>query len=268
MIADPTIWLVGCGNMGGAMLNGWLAQGMDPARITVVDPNLKAAPDGVRLLSTLPTGEAPPGLLLLAVKPQQFAEVAATLAGLVGPDTLIASILAGVEIQALRRALPVPNRVVRIMPNTPASIGKGVSALFGDGLSSDEHALLNTLMAPLGMVEWIDREDLFHAVIAVSGSGPAFVFRYLEAIAAAGVSLGLEEDQALRLALATVEGSAILARLSGKAPAVLAEQVRSPNGTTHAGLCKLDEGGVFAARLAETLEATAKRSVEMSEESR
>jgi pyrroline-5-carboxylate reductase len=267
-MASDRIWLFGCGNMGGAMLRGWLAQGMDPARVTVIDRSFRDPPLGVRVLTSLPEGEAPPALLLLAIKPQQFADVADGLARVVGPDTLLCSVLAGVDIDGLRRALPTPRRIVRIMPNTPSSIGRGVSVLFGQGLDAADEGLLTNLLTPLGIVEWITREDLFHAVIAVSGSGPAFVFRYIDAITDAGVSLGLPREQALRLALATVEGSAALAAQSDEPPSVLAERVRSPNGTTNAGLLTLDEGGVFAARIAATLEATALRSAEMTKAAR
>jgi pyrroline-5-carboxylate reductase len=267
-MASDTIWLFGCGNMGGAMLKGWLAQGMDPARITVIDRSLHNPPHGVRVVPSLPKGEAPPTFLLLAIKPQQFSDVAVDLSGVVGANTLIASVLAGVEIDVLRRALPAPRRIVRIMPNTPTAIGRGVSVLYGEGLDDADTALLTNRFSSLGIVEWITREDLFHAVIAVSGSGPAFVFRYIDAIAAAGVALGLPKEQALRLALATVEGSAALAAQSDEPPSVLAERVRSPNGTTNAGLLTLDEGGVFAARIAATLEATALRSAEMTKAAR
>jgi pyrroline-5-carboxylate reductase len=267
-MAPNSIWLFGCGNMGGAMLKGWLAQGMDPACVTVIDRSRAQQPNGVRVLPALPQGEAPPALLVLAIKPQQFSDVAAELSGVVGANTLIASVLAGVEIDVLRRALPAPRRIVRIMPNTPTSIGRGVSVLFGHGLDEADEALLTKLFSALGIVDWITREDLFHAVIAVSGSGPAFVFRFVDAIADAGVTLGLAKDQALRLALATVEGSAALAAQSDETLAALAERVRSPNGTTNAGLLALDAGGVFAARIAETLDATARRSVEMAKAAR
>jgi pyrroline-5-carboxylate reductase len=264
MKSDNRIWLIGCGNMGGAMLKGWLAQDMDPSRVTVVDPSVDALPPGVRLCRTIPAGEAPPALLLLAVKPQIFKEVAAGLADVVGEDTLLVSILAGVDIAALKQALPRPARVVRIMPNMPSSIGRGVSVLCGAGLSADDQSALTRMMTPLGAVEWIDDEELFHPVIAVSGSGPAFVFRFIQAMAEKGAALGLPEDQALRLAIATVEGAAALAAVSTDSPAVLAEQVRSPNGTTNAGLLALDEDGVFADRIAKTMQATADRSVEMT----
>lgn len=268
MSNEGAIWLIGCGNMGGAMLRGWLADGIDAAQITVIDPALKTVPDGVRLLARCPTGEAPPALALLAVKPQSLKDVAAVIAPVLGGNTLLISILAGVEIATLRKHLPILQSVIRVMPNMPAAIGKGITILYADAVSPADAAHAATLMAPLGGVEWITDERLFDAVTALSGSGPAFVFRFIEALAQAGAALGLPEDQALRLALATVEGSAALAGQSSETPSQLAERVASPNGTTRAGLDVLDEGDIFSNRVGATLASAAHRSAELAASAR
>ncbi len=264
MIDEGAIWLIGCGNMGGAMLRGWLADGIDAARITVIDPFLKTAPDRVRLLSHCPTEEAPPAMALLAVKPQSLKDVAGEIAPALGGDTLLISILAGVEVATLRKHLTSPRGVIRVMPNMPAAIGKGITILYADATSPADAARAATLMAPLGGVEWISNEGSFDAVTALSGSGPAFVFRFIDALARAGATLGLPYEQALRLAIATVEGSAALAGHSSETPSQLAERVASPNGTTRAGLDVLDEGDVFTNRVDATLAAAAHRSAELS----
>ncbi len=254
--------------MGGAMLRGWIAQGMDPADILVIDPAAPQVPAGVACVAELPQTGPSPALLVLAIKPQMIDEIAPSLAPLLAADTLLLSILAGVEIEGLRARFPAPRSVVRAMPNLPASIGKGATALYGEELNETQRADIRAFMSPLGLVEWIDDEALFDAVIAVSGSGPAFVFRYIDAVAATGAELGLPVALAMRLAIATVEGSAALVAASPDNPATLAERVRSPGGTTNAGLDTLDAGGVFTARVRDVMLATAARSAQMAREAR
>ena len=263
MSAKAAIWLVGCGNMGGAMLRGWIDSGVDPQTILVIDPASPKLPAGVRL-ATKAQGRAP-DILLLGIKPQRLAEIAPTLA--IGAHTLVVSILAGVETQSLKTHLPGAAAYVRVMPNMPAAIGEGVSVIFGPTLDADGKAQIDKLMTPLGHVEWVDQEDAFHAVTGVSGSGPAFVFRFIDALAKAGVVQGLSHPLALRLALETVAGSARLALSAGQAPSDLTEAVRSPNGTTHAGLTVLD-GSDLAELMAATVAAAAKRSRELADAAR
>lgn len=263
-MAAPSIWLVGCGNMGGAMLAGWLKSGVPAASIHVIDPHAAHVPDGVALSAAPPPGVTP-DILLLAVKPQMLAEVAPRLA--VGPQTMLLSILAGVEIAALASHLPGAAQYVRVMPNMPAAIGEGVSAIFGPTLDDAARARVAALVEPLGRIEWIAEESLFHAVTGVSGSGPAYVLRFAEALAAGGVAEGLAEDVALRLALETLAGTAQLALQSERTPSELVETVRSPNGTTHAGLTRLDPSD-FAAIVRATVSATAARSRELAEAAR
>jgi pyrroline-5-carboxylate reductase len=268
MSATGALWLVGCGNMGGAMLRGWLGSGIEPARITVIDPYLAVAPAGVRLLTGVPQGEAAPATLLLAVKPQMLSAIAESLAPALGEGTLLLSILAGVEVDTLRARLPAPRAIIRVMPNMPAAIGRGMTVLYADGCDAAQKQAADALMQPLGTNEWVDDERQFHAVTALSGSGPAFVFRFIDALAQAGAALGLPADQAARLALGTVLGSASLAEVSEESPAMLAERVASPGGTTRAGLDVLDAGGAMAALVSATLEAAAKRSAELAEAAR
>jgi pyrroline-5-carboxylate reductase len=258
-----TILFVGCGNMGGAMLAGWLAGGLPPSRFTVVDPVLAAAPEGVTLLRALPQG-ASFDAVLLGVKPQSLEEVAPVLAPLVGGGTIILSILAGVELATLARQFPDAAARVRLMPNLAAAIGKSPIALLADGLDDARKAEVTELIAPLGSPEWLAEEAAFDLVTALAGSGPAFVYRFIDALAASATALGLEPGQAQRLALATVEGAALLAAASPLSPGELARQVASPGGTTQAGLDVLDHDGALAALVEATIKAAADRSAEMA----
>jgi len=258
------LWLVGAGNMGGAMLRGWLGEGTDPAAITVIDPMASEVPAGVTLVRAMPE-EGAPDVLVLAVKPQQLESVRVALAG--RAVRLVVSILAGVECGTLAKGF-AGRQVVRAMPNLPAQIGKGVTVLFTPSGDAAVRAEATVLMAPLGAIEWIADESLFDAVTALSGSGPGFVFRFIEALAEAGAALGIPADQAARLARATVEGAALLASESDASPATLADRVASPGGTTREGLDVLDERQALKRLLARTLGAAAKRSAELAAETR
>lgn len=262
MLTAP-LWLVGCGNMGGAMLRGWIAQGMTGADITVIDPDAPPLPPDVHHWPHAPSGQTPPALLVLAIKPQMVADAARDLAGMVGPDTTLVSILAGTSIATLASHFPDAGRIIRAMPNLPASIGKGVTALYGKGLEDEAREAIEALMRPLGLIEWLNVEEQFHAVTALSGSGPAFVLRFIEAMAAAGAELGLSKEQSLRLALATMRGTAALADATREDLSTIVERVRSPNGTTHAGLEVLDGDAGLAGLIDQTLRAAAKRSREL-----
>ena len=261
-MSDSLFWIIGCGNMAGAMLRRWIETGMDPLRVRVVDPALPELPGGLLALPKIPAGAAPADKILLAVKPQMLDTVAAEVARLVGPRTRLFSILAGVEIAALKERFPKAARIVRIMPNLPASLGKGVIALHcAEGADVEAGAL----MAPLGLVEWIDDEGLLHLVAALAASGPAFLYRFVDALGMAGARLGLDPDQSARLALAMVEGSAMLAAQSGEDPATLADRVASKGGMTREGLNVLDEDEALIRLLTNTLDAAAKRSAEMGD---
>ena len=259
-LAEAPVWLIGCGNMGGAMLRRWIAAGMDPQRVTVITRGAVDLPKGVRHTTIVPEGDSP-GILVLAVKPQQLDVVAPRLAHL--RPALLVSILAGVEVAALAARMPAA-AIVRAMPNLPVAIGKGVTALFAGAIDPGARAVAEELATPLGLVEWIDDEAQFDAVTALAGCGPGFVFRFADALAKAGAALGLPADQAARLALATLEGSASMAAASADTPATLADRVASPGGSTRKGLDVLDEGGALVALMTETLAASARRNAEMA----
>lgn len=256
-----SILIVGCGNMGGAMLRGWLAAGANPARFTVVDPYLEQAPVGVTLLRDLP--DARFDAVLLGVKPQGFAEVAAKLAVLPASEGLVLSILAGIELSSLAAALPRAAGWVRIMPNLAAALGKSPIALAEQGLDKAGRDGITALLAPLGAPEWID-EAQFDLATALVGSGPAFVYRFIDALAAGASNLGFTAEQAQRLALAMVEGAAELARQSPHSPAELARMVASPGGTTEAGLDVLDQDQSIASLAEATLRAARDRGAELA----
>lgn len=261
-MALRTILILGCGNMGGAMLAGWLAGGVDPARITVVDPFLAETPAGVRLLRALPDERF--DAVLLGVKPQMLDDVAAGLAPRLDAGTTLLSILAGVELSSLAARFGSAGALVRVMPNLAAAIGKSPIALFGTGLGDAGRGAVTALMEPLGPVEWLALEGDFDLVTALSGSGPGFVYRFIEALAEGAASLGLDPAQAQRLAVATVEGAAQLAAASPHGPAELARRVASPGGSTQKGLDVLDADDALKALVTATLRAARDRNAEMA----
>jgi pyrroline-5-carboxylate reductase len=257
-----TILILGCGNMGGAMLAGWLAAGLDPAHFAVVDPYLAEVPAGVRLLREVPQERF--DFVLLGVKPQALDEAASALAMALGPDTVLLSILAGTEIASLRARLPSAGGIVRIMPNLAAAIGRSPMGLVGDGCSKTQREKIGALLAPLGTAEWLADEAMMDAVTALAGSGPAFVYRIIDALAAGGAGLGLDPDQARRLAVTMVDGAARLAATTDLAPDELARRVTSPGGTTAAGLAVLDEDAALARLIEATLRAARDRGAELA----
>ena len=236
----PSLTLVGAGRMGGALLRGWLAGGLDPCRTVIVDPH--AAPEIAALcaergIGLNPSDPSPAETLVLAIKPQSFAAVAPGLAPWVGPGTLVLSILAGRTIAGIKAALPGAGAVVRAMPNLPASIGRGATgAVASPETTQAARARADALLAASGLVEWLDDEASIDAVTAVSGSGPAYVFLLAEALAEAGVAAGLAPETAARLARATVSGAGALLDASPSEAAALRRDVTSPGGTTAAAL--------------------------------
>ena len=257
---DRPLWLVGCGNMGGAMLRRWIDAGADPGLVTVITRSGSDVAPGVRSV-TAPPDDLPPATIVLAVKPQQLDVVAPMLAHVSPP--LLVSILAGVEASALATRLRA-GAIVRAMPNLPVAIGKGVTALHTDSADAAVRSAAEALAAPLGLVEWIRDIADFDAVTALAGCGPGFTFRFIDALAMAGVALGLGEEQARRLAVATVEGSGTMAALSDATPAILADRVASPGGSTREGLNVLDADDALTALLTRTLAASARRNAEMA----
>ncbi len=232
-----TIALAGAGKMGGAMLTGWLAGGLDANRVVVVEPfpsdDIKAlAAKGVRLN---PKDAGAADTLVVAVKPQMFREAGPALKKLVGPSTLVVSIMAGTPIAALEQVCG--GMVVRAMPNTPAAIGRGITvAVAANNVSAAQRATADALLRATGSVEWVDDESLMDAATAVSGSGPAYVFLLAEELARAGVEAGLPAELATKLARETVVGSGELLHRSDLPSATLRQNVTSPGGTTAAAL--------------------------------
>lgn len=246
MTLDGPLVLAGAGKMGGAMLSGWLERGLSPANVIVQDPS---PPEEVRALlarhniqfgAGIGQLSSPPAVIVMAVKPQAMDQVFPPLARLAGPSTLVLSIAAGRTIASFEAHLPPGTAVVRSMPNTPASIGRGITACVPNGGAGPSHrALAENLLSAVGEVVWLDREDLLDAVTAVSGSGPAYVFLLAECLSAAGVAAGLAPDLAARLARATVAGSGELLHRSDLPAATLRQNVTSPGGTTAAALSVL-----------------------------
>jgi pyrroline-5-carboxylate reductase len=237
-----SVLLVGAGRMGGALLQGWLASGFPASRIFVQEPS--PPPDiaeaiaraGIRT-GTPPAMDGPPQVILLAVKPQAMDQVLPTVAPLSGPDTVVLSIAAGRSIESMARAFPADTAVIRAMPNTPAAIGRGITALCANAHTTQaQRTACERLLKASGETVWIEEEGLIDAVTAVSGSGPAYVFLLAECMAEAGRAIGLDAELAAKLARATVSGAGELLHQSQLGPDELRRNVTSPNGTTQAAL--------------------------------
>ncbi len=235
-IAERGIVLLGCGKMGSAMLAGWLDRGLPSAAVHVVDPNPSPwlQDTGASINGNLP---ASPAVALIAVKPQMMAEALPALQAMGGGATLFISVAAGVTIATYEAMLGAATPIIRAMPNTPAAVAQGITALIGNDASTAAHLdAADTLMSAVGEVVRLDNEDQMDAVTGLSGSGPAYVFHLIEALAAAGAAQGLAPDLAMRLALTTVAGAGALAARGDDTPEQLRVNVTSPNGTTQAGL--------------------------------
>lgn len=245
--------LVGAGKMGGALLSGWLAKGLDPKTVFVRDP--QPAPEVATLIaergialnfSVADIAAKKPAVVLLAVKPQLMDAVLPDLKPLVSPDTLFLSIAAGTSLFRLKQLLGDEMRAVRAMPNTPSAVGRGVTACYANALvSADQREAANALLSAVGDVGWVESEPLIDAVTAISGSGPAYVFYLAECLAAAGEALGLTPALAMQLARATVSGAGEMLHQMPDDAATLRKNVTSPGGTTAAALDVLmGEGGL------------------------
>jgi len=263
-IAAQGLVLLGCGKMGSAMLQGWLAQGLPAGSVWVRDP----APSdwllstGVQVNADLP---AAPAVVLIAVKPQIMAEALPDIASTGTDQTVFVSVAAGTPIAAFERVLGPDRAIVRAMPNTPAAIGQGITAIVGNARGAAFLDEAETLLSAVGAVVRLDSEAQMDAVTGVSGSGPAYVFHLIEALAAAGVAQGLPEALAEDLARATVAGAGALAVQSGEAPSQLRVNVTSPGGTTQAALeVLMDAERGFPPLLADAVAAATKRSKELA----
>jgi len=263
---DAPLLLVGCGKMGGALLDGWLKRGVAASDLLVVEPAAAGVPKGIEALGSaaeIPAGFAP-GLVLIAVKPQSMAEVLPAYRRF-APKATFVSIAAGKTIASFTAVLGHDTPVIRVMPNTPAAIGRGISVLCANPAANEQtRALATELMAAVGETAWIADEGQMDAVTAVSGSGPAYVFLLIETLAAAGVAQGLPADLALQLARATVAGAGALAVQSAEPPAQLRQNVTSPGGTTAAALGVLMAAEGLAPLMAKAVAAATARGRELA----
>ena len=264
-----TIAFIGGGNMASAIIGGLRKSGRDPSSIVVVDPGdaqreKLRADFGVRTLAAADASLAQAALVVWAVKPQFFQAAAAPCQPHVG-GALQLSVMAGIRSDAIARATGT-QRVVRAMPNTPALIGQGISGLFArDAVTAAERATVEQVLAPTGQTLWVEREEDLDAVTALSGSGPAYVFYFVEAMMQAAREMGLSPEQGKRLALATFSGATSLAAASDEPPEVLRERVTSKGGTTYAALSSLEADGVKAA-FVKALKAAQLRARELGDE--
>jgi len=266
-LSGPLV-LLGAGKMGSAMLDGWLARGISPKKLVVIEPQPGKAVKALtrRGLKLNPKGKpAAAAAIVIAVKPQSAPEAMPLLAAHVGKGTLVLSIMAGRTLGFLENALPAQTAIVRAMPNTPAAIGCGISTVVANArVSARQRKLASGLLAAIGMVEWVADEALMDAVTALSGSGPAYVFLLAEAMTKAGIAAGLPADLAARLARETVAGSGELLHRSHVDAATLRQHVTSPGGTTAAALAVLMGPGGFDELLTKAIAAATRRGRELA----
>jgi len=268
---DGPLLLAGAGNMGYALLTGWLERGLDPARIIVQDPapspRVKEQLDWHRIEVRAEVRSLPevPAVLLVAVKPQVMDQVFPPLGQLARKKTVVLSVAAGRRIDGFEAHLPPGTAVVRAMPNMPASVGRGITVAVGNShVTPAQRDTCDELLRAVGEVAWVSDEGLMDAVTAVSGSGPAYVFYLAECLAEAGVKAGLKPELAQQLACWTVAGAGELLHRSDLGPTLLRQNVTSPNGTTFAALQVLMAENGLAKLMREAVAAAARRSRELA----
>jgi pyrroline-5-carboxylate reductase len=266
MIPEPT-WFVGCGNMGGAILDGWRMGELDLSPVTVIRPSGKAV-EGVRVVTSFDETRPKPKVTVLAFKPQKLSDIAPRLRPFAGADTVIISLLAGVEVATLRGHLPEALGVVRATPNLPVAVRRGVTGLYGDLADGELKQQIGDLFVALGFAMWMADEQKLGALGAVAGAGPAYVARFIAALAKPGMKRGLSEEIASILALETVLGTAWMAATTGESMGSIAKRVASPKGTTQAGLDVLDHDHVLDELVALTIDAAVRRGAELAEEAK
>ena len=265
-LPDPT-WFVGCGNMGGAILDGWRLGGLDLAPVTVIRPSGKPI-EGARVVTSVDEAGAPPVLVVLAFKPQKLDEIAPTLHPHLSRQTILVSLLAGVESDSLRQRFPGIEAIVRATPNLPVAVRRGVTGLYSAAADGRIKEGINNLFTALGYAMWMTDEQKLGALGAVAGAGPAYVARFVAALTKAGVRRGLTHEIASTLALETVLGTAWMASTNRETMESVAKRVASPNGTTEAGLAVLDQDEVLDQLLALTIDAAARRGAELAQEAK
>lgn len=264
-IAKNGMVLLGCGKMGSAMLAGWLDQGVPASSVWVIDPfpSEWVKVTGVHVNVALPPA---PKVAVIAVKPQMMGDALPAMQALGGGETIFISVAAGTPITTFESVLGAQSPVIRAMPNTPAAIGQGITALVGNAKADDAAmTLAEELLGAVGQTVRLDDENQMDAVTGVSGSGPAYVFHLIETLAAAGVAQGLSADLAMTLAKATVSGAGALAMSADEDPSQLRVNVTSPNGTTQAALeVLMDEASGFGSLLNRAVAAATDRSKELA----
>lgn len=262
----PT-WFVGCGNMGGAVIEGWRSGGLDLGSVTVIRPSGRPV-EGTRTITSVREAGAPPELLVLAFKPQKLDEVAPELRPFLSARTVLVSLLAGVEARSLRDRFPGVSAVVRAMPNLPVAIRRGVTGLYSPDVDNQRREQLNNLFSAVGFAMWMADEEKLGALGSVAGAGPAYVARFIAALTKAGERRGLSEEIASVIARETVLGTAWMSAMTGEDAASIARRVASPRGTTEAGLGVLDREQALDDLIAATIDAAGNRGAELAREAR
>ena len=259
-------WLVGCGNMAGAMVEGWQEGGVDLSSVTVIRPSGRPV-DGVRTVTDYPADERPK-FVMLGFKPQKLDEIAPGLAPHIGPNTTLVSMLAGVSATSLRDRFPDARAIVRIMPNLPVAQGQGVIAVYSEDGDIDQLAEVRQLMASLGMIAWCETEAELGVIGAIAAAGVAYVARFAEALGNAGKGLGLRPGLAEQIAIQTLVGTGAYAAETGASMAEIARRVASPKGTTEQGLAVLDAPDGLDPLVERTIAAAVRRGEELAEAAR
>ena len=262
----PT-WFVGCGNMGGAILDGWRSGGLNLGDVTVIRPSGTEV-EGTRTVASVEDAGPAPKLALLAFKPQKLDEIAPELRRHLSAETVVVSMLAGVEANSVRQRFPGAKAIVRVMPNLPVAVRRGVIGLFSSDADQQTRDTFNNLFSALGFAMWMADEAKLAALGSVAGAGPAYVARFIAALAKAGVRRGLTEEIAATIARETVLGAAWMAATTGEDMVSLARRVASPKGTTEAGLAVLDREHVLDELIAVTIDAASRRGAELAEEAK
>jgi pyrroline-5-carboxylate reductase len=256
-------WLVGCGNMAGAMVEGWRAGGVDFSGVTVIRPSGRPV-EGVKTVTKYPSGEQP-RFIMLGFKPQKLDEVTADLAPHVGSETIVLSMLAGVAAASLRDRFPNARAIVRIMPNLPVAQRAGVTPLYSEDYDIEVNEVVGELMALLGLASWCQDERQIAAIGAISASGPAYFARFAEAIGRSGARHGLDASLATAIAAQTMIGTGAFAAATGETMGDIARRVASPKGTTEQGLAVLDADGGLQLLVDRMLDAALRRVDELAE---
>lgn len=269
---DAPLVMLGCGNMGGALVRGWLADGLSPDALIIIDPGFAAdmlpGQSGFRVVKSIDeiTAGVKSRALVLAVKPQIINDLMPVMAPIIGNDTIVVSIAAGVTLDQMQRGLGAGTQCIRVMPNTPVAVNAGASGVIGnDNVSADNLRLIETLMSAVGVAAMLENEEQINGVTAVSGSGPAYVFHMVEALAQAGEHQGLSKEVAEALARQTIIGAAKLMEVDADVSATtLRERVTSPKGTTEAALNVLMGEGGFPDLMRAATSAAVQRSKELA----